>query len=66
MLWLWGTIALVLAVVFVASTFYDRRHKGSTFGEGLETRRHAQDAKNDQDNFGGAGGFSGGMGGGGG
>ena len=62
MLWLWGTIALVLAVVFVAASFYDRRHTGSPFGDNLETRRHL-DAKNDRDNFGGFGGFGGGGGG---
>ena len=61
MWWLWGSIAVVLALLFVGSWFYDRRHKGSTFGDGLETSRHRQDASNDQRSWGsGGGGFGGG------
>ena len=64
MMGFWGTIGLVLAVVLIGAWFRDRRNKGSTFGDGLETRRHAQDARNDQNTFGGSGGFNGGAGGG--
>ncbi|CAN7339886.1 hypothetical protein [Knoellia sp. LjRoot47] len=65
MLWLWGTIAVVLALVFVGAWFYDRRHTGgSEFGGDLMTRRHEMDARNDTRAYGGGGvgGFGGGFG----
>ena len=57
MWWLWGSIAVVLAVLFVASFLYDRRHKGQEpFGGGLESARQTQDGANEQRIWGGFGG----------
>ena len=47
MLWFWGTIGLVLALVFIFAWFHDRRN-GSSFGDDLQTRRHGVDARNDR------------------
>lgn len=54
MWWLWGSIGVVLAVVFIGAYFHDRRHKGDAqFGGDLETARHVQDAENQQRLWGG-------------
>lgn len=62
MLWFWGTVAAVLAVVFVGAWLLDRQRTG---GSGMADRERAsfERRRNDpyRDNFGGgAGGFDGG------
>lgn len=47
MWWLWGTIGIALAAMFVAAWFYDRRHgKNSSFGDGTEGDPKHVDALN--------------------
>ncbi|KGN33021.1 hypothetical protein N802_16120 [Knoellia sinensis KCTC 19936] len=60
MWWLWGSIAVVIAVVFVGAWLFDRRHTGDLTDAGDAGDRVALEAKNFQrqvDNGGYGGGF---------
>lgn len=64
MLWFWGTVAMVLALAFVAAWFHDRR--GGSSGMSDRERASFDRTRNDpyrsgDNNFGG-GGFDGGAG----